>query len=330
MTVGLARKAAPRMADRRLLAFASRAMGSPLRLTIVVPASDWAANLRAAAAWTAVCDEFEASEAAMSRFRDTSEITLLNRRADQSIPTAVSPRLSRALTACDRAHRMTDGRFDPRVVLDLERLGDRGASISDADGVEIRRAAPGSRIVEHEATGRVRLLEPVDLGGIGKGLALRWAAASVRRSGFEAFLVEAGGDLVASGGPPDSGPWRIGIEDPAGGLDPLAVIVAGDTALATSSVRRRQWTVGDRIVHHLIDPRTGEPGGAGLQAVTVAGADPAWAEVWSKTLFLEGRTGIAALARRRGLAAWWVTEEGALEMTAAARVRTIWTVDENG
>jgi thiamine biosynthesis lipoprotein len=142
------------------------------------------------------------------------------------------------------------------------------------------------------------------------------------------FLLEAGGDLVAGGEQSAGGSWRIGVEDPSGGTLPLAVIVATNEAVTTSSVSQRRWMDGDRVVHHLIDPRTGEPGGAGLLAVTVVGPDPAWSEIWSKTLFLEGRAGVAALARRRGLAAWWVTDENSLEMTAAGRVRTIWTATE--
>jgi thiamine biosynthesis lipoprotein len=62
--------------------------------------------------------------------------------------------------------------------------------------------------------------------------------------------------------------------------------------------------------------------------VTVAGPDPAWAEVWSKTLFLGGRVAIAAEARSRGLAAWWVAHDGTLEMTAAARSLTTWVAAE--
>ena len=62
----------------------------------------------------------------------------------------------------------------------------------------------------------------------------------------------------------------------------------------------------------------------GLLAVTVAGPDPAWAEVWSKALFVEGAATIASLARARGLAAWWVAADGTLEMTPAARIRTRW------
>ena len=83
------------------------------------------------------------------------------------------------------------------------------------------------------------------------------------------------------------------------------------------------------MVHHLIDPRTGEPGGDGLRAVTVTADDPAWAEVWSKALFVEGQRDIGRLARARGLAAWWVGADGVLDMTPAARVRTMWTRQED-
>ena len=65
-----------------------------------------------------------------------------------------------------------------------------------------------------------------------------------------------------------------------------SMLAVNDGAVATSSVRRRQWQRGDRTVHHLIDPRTGEPGGPGLLSVTVAGPDPAWSEIWSTALYL--------------------------------------------
>jgi thiamine biosynthesis lipoprotein len=313
----------------RMLTFNARAMGSPLRLSLA-PVDPGSGDYRSAiAAWDAVRAEFEASEQALSRFRDTSDVTVLNRAIGRSVPPSISWRLRRALIACDRANRVTDGRFDPRVLSDLERLGDRGAPLGSVAGEAMaRHERPAGRIVEWSAAG-LRLPIAVDLGGIGKGLALRWAAAVVQKAGVTAFLLDAGGDLVTRGKAPDGEPWRIGVEDPRGGSEPLAVLRIADEAVATSSVRRRAWQSGERMVHHLIDPATGEPGGAGLLAVTVAGGDPAWAEIWSKSLFLEGRDGIAALARRRGLAAWWITEDGSLEMTAAARVRTSWMAAES-
>ncbi len=331
MTAGLAGRHVTGSSDRRLARFETRSMGSPLRLSVVVSGGETRAHdaVLAARAWLHVRREFEACDRAMSRFLDTSEITRLNRQAGAHGPVVVSQRLRRALTTSDRAHRLTDGRFDPRVLRDLERLGDRGAPVGDpAAGDEPSRTA--GRVVEPVAGRLFRLTGPVDLGGIGKGLALRWAAAAVADLGVHAFLLEAGGDLVTRGEPPEGGPWRIGLEDPTGGSEPLAVLNVATGAIATSSVRRRHWLSGDRPVHHLIDPQTGEPGGAGLLAVTVAGPDPAWSEIWSKALFLAGRPSVAGLARRRGLAAWWVADDGSLEMTAAARLRTYWVASERG
>jgi thiamine biosynthesis lipoprotein len=171
----------------------------------------------------------------------------------------------------------------------------------------------------------------VDLGGLGKGIALRRAAAAVsRRLGGEPFLLDAGGDIATGGW---AFTWSIGIEDPAGGAEPLATLsIPGGWAVATSSTRlaRRDGGGGGEGVHHLVDPGTGRPGGTGLAAVTVAWRDAAWAEVWSKALFIEGPAGIGPAARARGLAAWWVDAEGALSMTPAARQVTTWVRAEAG
>ena len=299
-------------------------MASPLRLT---PGGVVAPNPRIAArAWEAVVEVFAAAEAAMSRFEETSELTTLNRLAGSGELTCLSPTLRRALVAADRARRVTGGRFDPGVLSDLDRLGYRGASLGARAGTDSAAdpPRPPGRILARAARDRAALARPVDLGGIGKGLALRWATAAVERCGLTEFLLEAGGDLVARGRDPDDHPWPLGIEDPTGTIEHLAVITVRDLAVATSSVGVHRWTLNGRSVHHLIDPRTGEPADSGLAAVTVAGPDPAWAEVWSKVLFVGGRPTIAAEARARGLTAWWVTDDGALEMTPAARAMTIW------
>ncbi len=307
-------------------------MGSALRF--VVAGADATAARRA---WDAVDAEFEAAEQAMSRHRETSDLTRANRAAARTTGLArwidVDPRLRCALVAADRARRQTDGRFDPRVLADLERLGSVGVpQASPGTGANGPRAVldPQARWLAIDGRlSRIQLGAAVDLGGIGKGLALRWARRAARRLiGSEVgSLLDAGGDVVVDGPSPDGGAWLVGLEDPRG-EEHVAVIAVPDGAVATSSVIVNRWRAPDgRVVHHLIDPATGEPGGQGLLAVTVAGPDPAWAEVWSKTLFLAGRAGIASQARSRGLAAWWVTSDGDLEMTAAARMRTVWELD---
>ncbi len=299
--------------------FAARAMGSPLRLTVVglAPAA-------AGRAWQVVIDDVERTEEALSRWREQSALSRLNATAGSGHWVTAERRLYFALSASARAQRLTDGRFDPRVIRRLEALGERAGvplpqPMGNPDEPWLTRD-PRNR--------RVSLAAPVDTGGIGKGLAVRWAFDALTGAGLtgEGLLLDAGGDLLACGRPPEGAGWRIGIEDPELDDDPLAVIEIERGAVVTSSTAVRRWTApGGATVHHLIDPATGEPGGDGLQSVTLVGSDPAWAEVWSKALFLAGPRRIAGEARARGFAAWWIEADRSLHMTPAARAVTIWT-----
>ncbi len=316
-------------------------MGSPLRLTLVGVPPD-----RADLGWARVSAAIEEIEEALSRFRPTSDLVRLNDHAGDPVGVPVHPRLVAALAAAERARRVTEGAFDPRILRDLERLGYVGVPglIADAPAAP----EPSGRCVDGVATtfadGRwlhcdprrtvAAVAAPVDLGGIGKGLAIRWAGRVLATALPELVepgggaLLEAGGDLVARGSAPQGGPWMVGIEDPFAAEEP-AIVALRDAAICTSSVAVHRWRTADgRDVHHLLDPRTGEPGGSGLAAVSVSGPDPAWAEVWSKTLFLEGAARIGGRARAEGLAAWWVRDDGSLEMTPAARERTAWVRGE--
>lgn len=315
-------------AGRLVRTFERRVMASPLRMTLVLPQGSPASSIDPDAAWAAVSEEFDAVDLALSRFRDDSEVTALNRLARGS-PVPVGHRLYGGLALAQRAWRQTGGAFDPRVLADLERLGHRGAPIGDG------RPGPlssGPWLRRNPCTWTVAIDSPVDLGGIGKGLAVRWAMGRLARTvgvpfgpGFGA-LIDAGGDLAAAGLSPDGESWSVGIEDPHGGEDSLVVVGLSRGAVCTSSIRLGRWKdPSGRLVHHLIDPVTGEPGGMGLMAVTVAASDPAWAEIWSKTLFLAGPGAIGGLARARGLAAWWLGDDGELSMTPGARQMTIWS-----
>ena len=196
------------------------------------------------------------------------------------------------------------GRFDPRVFGDLVRLGyDRSFALTPRDA-QPATSSPGPRPCgpwrPRFRGGRRPMVEvgphPVDLGGIGKGLALRWASERLADQVHE-HLIAAGGDIVCRGAGPAGDGWRVSVEDLRDGDTPLAVLALTDQACATSSVRVRRWRCGGRPVHHLVDPRSGRPGGAGLLAVTVVAPDPADAEVTSKTLFLHGARDIAARSR---------------------------------
>lgn len=300
-----------------------RAMASPVELWL---ADDPPA---AAAAAAEAAEVFAAVETECTRFDERSPLMRLNRSPGRWLQ--VPPYCYRALAASFRAWRLTGGRFDPRVLGALQALGYGGALPFDTGPVRcppaaLPRPVAGGPFLQRRPRGRqVRLRgRPLDLGGIGKGLAVRWAAARVARRSAS-FLLNAGGDCACRGGGPEGRGWRVGVEDPAGGTRPLAVLQVSDRAVCTSSLRRRRWHAGDQPVHHLIDPRTGAPARGGLLAVTVVGADPAWAEVWAKALFVEGVAGIAVLADARRLAALWVGEDGRIGCSRALRPFLLWS-----
>ncbi len=313
-------------------------MGSRLRLSVFGDPEPSIASVDDA--WRRVSDDVEASEAAMSRFREESELVALDRHAGSGRTYAVTRRLGGALAAADRAGRVTDGMFDARVLRDLERLGYRGVDTTPrtSRGVERKRRASeagGRWLTVDRATRTVGLSAPVDLGGIGKGLALRWAARTFAdRTGrvprpWRGAMLEAGGDLVLAGRPPEGDRWSITIESPFDASAYAAWVLLDSGAVCTSSVAVHNWRLEDgRQVHHLIDPRTGEPGGEGILSVTVAWPDPAWAEVWSKTLLLVGPREIGPLARRHNLQAWWIDESGTVSMTPPARQATYWAMED--
>ncbi len=287
------------------------AMHSPVSLHL--PALD---DPMAQAVARAVQADLETTEQALSRFRPTAELALLNGRVGTW--TDVSQRLYLALASALRAYRLTDGLFDPRVLERLEEYGYVGAprnadTLTQPQGGWLQRDPRGRRL---------RILAPMDLGGIGKGLGVRWGSAIARRVSGN-FLLNAGGDLLASGAGPDGRGWQVGVEDPRRPADLIAALhLPYGAAVCTSSIARRRWQHGGETVHHLIDPRTGRPGGQGLLAVTVVGRDPAWTEVWSKALFLQGPDGVAQASSRH--AALWVLQDGELGMSAAMKPFVFW------
>jgi FAD:protein FMN transferase len=311
-----------------------RAMATDVSLRVIDPvAGAPEALLRAEAVFRRVED-------ACTRFQATSPLMLAN--ADPSRFHDVPVECAWAVEEASRAHRETNGVFDPRVFDALVDLGydhsrvfepsklNRASGVSeDAGPPEIRRPLATRRKwapkVQHRGDRHRIHLDGarIDLGGIGKGLAVRWAARELIGAGRSA-LVEAGGDCQLVGnGPTDDG-WLVGVEDPHGGSDPLAVLALRDLGCATSSVRLRRWVVDGREVHHIIDPRTGRSGGQGLAAVTVIHPDAAWAEVWSKTLFLTGLERIEEVARQRELAVVWVHVDGTVRFTPGAREKVVW------
>lgn len=327
---------AGRPAEAAPLRLTFTAMATSITLQVIDPGPAASAALEAARA------VFSRVEAACTRFDPQSPLMRANH--DGLEWHSVPPECYLAVDEATRAHRETDGLFDPRVLDTLIALGyDRTlpfnqglvdlASPAATDPADPGPCAPAPLLGPWEPglepTRSAIRLGPrgIDLGGIGKGLAVRLAGLELAAAG-RAYLVEAGGDCLLGGDGPVGGGWRVGVEDPFGGPEPLAVLQLSDTGCATSSLRVRTWQLNGTEVHHLIDPRTGRSAAGGVRAVTVVHPDPAWAEVWSKALLITGRKRIRHLAETRGLAAAWVDDDSRVEYTAPMADFVIWPVPD--
>ncbi|MCL6735143.1 FAD:protein FMN transferase [Streptomyces neyagawaensis] len=247
------------------------ALGTTAALLVTDPAALPAAEATLRA-------ELAAVDRACSRFRADSELTRVN--ASAGVTTAVGEYFADALQAALHAARLTDGAVDPTVGGALTALGYDRTFVSllpeDARPVPVARPAPGWRRIAFDPHTRMLRLPPgtrLDLGATAKALSADRAARQAAAVTGCGVLVGLGGDLATAGPAPEGG-WRIAVADdharpaPEGGA---AVAVTGG-ALATSGIRVRTWRRGGRILHHIVDPVSGEPAASVWRTVTVAAA----------------------------------------------------------
>ncbi len=149
----------------------------------------------------------------------------------------------------------------------------------------------------------------LDLGGTGKG----WAAhqAMKRLSAFGPALVDAGGDLAASGPPMRGSAWPVGLADPFDPDEDLAMLALGKGGAATSGRDHRRWRKNGTWMHHIINPITGRPAETNVISATVLAPDALQAESAAKVaLILGSREGLRWLEGQQGLDGLLVLEGG--------------------
>jgi len=95
----------------------------------------------------------------------------------------------------------------------------------------------------------------------------------------------------------------------------ISIPVVASGGLATSSTTRRRWRRGDRVVHHLVDPRTGDPAPAVWRTVSVAAASCVDANTASTAAIVLGAAAPAWL-RERAMPARLVALDGRVETIA--------------
>lgn len=181
-------------------------------------------------------------EARFSRFLPGSEVNAFRESVAGTYP--VSPMFALLLERASLLRHLSDGAYDPVVAGILEAAG-----YGPQTGVE--KIEYGAKLPNWTLSGETLTIDgPVafDLGGIGKGFAIDQVGDIVRKSGYQFFLVDGGGDMFGTS-KADGTPWRVAIEYPGNPDMAAGVVDLRDQGLAVSDRFRRRF--GNS--HHFMD-----------------------------------------------------------------------------
>ena len=270
---------------------------------------------------------FEVWEQALSRFRYDSELSRLNRTADQ--PVTVSQILWDVFQASLVADETTGGLVTPTVLDAIVLAGyDR-----PFDELPSNTGYPAGRgftdlwteiqplsLVIHDDEAHSICLPPnihLDFGGVAKGWAAHQTVERLKSSG--PVLMNAGGDIAISSPRRNAEPWLIGISNPFKPSEDLVILHLGAGGVATSGKDRRRWMQGASMNHHILDPRTGQSARTDILTATVIAPTVLEAEAAAKAVFLLGSgAGLEWVEADSGLAGLLVLDDG--QVLASSRV----------
>lgn len=268
-----------------------------------------------------------------NRYDGVNNIKSINDNAGFA-PVKVDPVVIDLIELCREWYKTTDGKVDIAIGAVLEVW--HGYMVTYAGGApdaklpameELQKAAANismDDVVTDREKSTVYLAKEgmmLDLGAAAKGYGAELVADELYARGLTSFLISAGGNVV-SRDPPRDGKrtaWGIGIQDPF--LDPndtaapsTDVVFVTNESVVTSGDYQRFYMVGDRRVHHIINPDTLQPADY-YRGLTVVHENSGIADLLSTSLFCMDYTTGRAFAEAHNLKVLWIFPDGRVEYT---------------
>jgi len=212
-----------------------------------------------------VFDEVDRIEQELSNYRETSELSRIDREAALA-PVTTDPETFRFLEESLHWSQVSDGAFDMTVGPLMKAWGffDHGGRIPSKEELELVRATVGYRNIELDPAARTVHFRVagvnLDPGGIGKGFAVDAAVAILRARHVAAALLSAGSSTVyALGAPPGKRGWRVVVPDGSPEHTPISTVLLRDTSLSSANCNEKNFIAGGHLYCHIMDPRTLQP-----------------------------------------------------------------------
>lgn len=229
--------------------------------------------------------EIRRIEALLSRYREGSVISKINREAGRFF-VPVPSEVIILLKACLQYSRMTQGAFDLTLLPLIRMWEEAGRAGRCPEDQEIREAlnlTGWKRVHLDEERSRVFLEQPgcgLDPGAAGKGYAVDRALSVLREGGVTGAIVSTGSSIACLG----QAPFLFGIRDPRRPEDILTSVRLSGGALATSGNTQRFHRIRNRKFGHVLNPVSGRPAESDLLSVTVTASCALEADILSTAI----------------------------------------------
>jgi len=228
------------------------------------------------------------------------------------------------LSLCVKFYDLSEGYFDPRIIGVLEKIGyDKDFKSNDLNTKEAKKnetekfdANLQEDLILDAEKKTVLIHRRIDTTGIAKGYTVDEAAQYLKEQGFENYIVDGSGDMKANGCNSENSVWRIGIE---GLADSKLMLRLENEGIATSGISRKRWLLGDKKVHHLINPKDPENFSHNIKTVTVIDAKTVEADGRAKVLVLMGKEKGLKFADKYGIKALFLDYRGNVWLSKAIK-----------
>ena len=241
---------------------------------------------------------------------EDSDLSNFNQALRDGKPHRIPQSLQTLIRLSKRYYTETDGLFNPALGKLIEAYGFHAKSepqTPSIDKIKLNLPTMDDLEVEGDKAMSSNAHLSLDLGGIAKGFSIAEVANWLNLQGVENFLINAGGDLVGSGTRGDK-LWNVGLQNPFAPGVIAGINLHKSLALFTSGNYQRYYRQGGKIVHHIIDPRTGDPS-VQIASATVLHPDPIIADVGATTLMIDGLNNHQEIAKSLGIKHYLIISE---------------------
>lgn len=224
----------------------------------------------------------------------TSEVSQINQNAGVQ-PVVVSSELMEMVKIGLGYASDSNGLFDVSIgsLVDLWGIGTENAKVpNEAELKESMATVDYKNIVIDEASKTVYLKDPgmiMDLGALAKGYIADRVKELIIEKGFDAAIVNLGGNVLTVGTKPNADFWRIGVRDPRSDtVTEMGILNLEDNSIVSSGVYERFFLEGEMRYHHIINPKTGYPEQNDMMSVSIVSKNSVDGDALSTTAFLMG------------------------------------------